>query len=73
MQVDVAMVAILVTVFLAIIAVAFGYGVLTQKVKSNRIDINNVHEEFQTYRKENKQEHHEINSKLDTIIRNGHK
>lgn len=47
MNVDVGLVAIAVTSLLALLAFSFGYGVLTQKVKGNRMDIN-AHKETYT-------------------------
>lgn len=53
---DLGIVAVLVTMLGTVVAFAFGYGILTQKVKGNRADINK-HEE--TYEK--------IYDKLDDV------
>ena len=82
MQIDSALLAILITVLGAIIAIAYGYGILTQKVKSNRIDfdakvkqhdmdIADIYKNFKEYRDENKADHREMNTKLDKILQNG--
>ena len=71
MQIDAALVGVLVTVLLAILGITFGYGVLTNKVSNNRKDINDIWDWLQNYQKENKSDHNQINSKLDNIIRNG--
>jgi len=56
MQIDVAMVAVLATIFIAILAATFGYGVLTQKVKANREALD-----------EHRETYNQIYAKLDNI------
>ena len=73
LELNVSLFGVIVTVLLALLALAYGYGVLTQKVKSNRYDINKIANEFKDYQRENKNDHQAINLKLDTIIRNGQK
>lgn len=74
--------ALIAAVFLALMSVAFGYGILTNKVRNNREDLersDKVHKEeirsmndrFIRYETENKSEHREINTKLDKILLNG--
>lgn len=55
-QVDTSMLAILVTVLISLVAFAFGYGILTNKVKNDRYDI----EELKSCYKQ-------IDEKLDKI------
>jgi len=73
LELNASLFGIIVTVLLALLALAYGYGVLTQKVKSNRYDINKIANEFKDYQQENKNDHQAIGLKLDTIIRNGQK
>ena len=73
MQIDAAMIGVVVTVLLALIGMAYGYGILTQKVKSNRCDIADIWKEFKSYQIDNRQDHKEIFVKLDKIISNGKK
>jgi len=73
MQVDVALVATGITVFLALMALAYGYGILTNRVATNKENIGSVREEFKSYQDDNRSDHQQINEKLDRIIRNGSK
>ena len=66
-QVDAAMAAIFITVLLSLIAMGVAWGTLSEKVRSNRKDIDITH-------KENKADHQLIFSQLKDIeraIRNG--
>ena len=56
MQVDSATIAIVVTVLLSLIAFAFGYGILTNKVKNDHYDIEEL-----------KKCYRDIDNKLDKI------
>ena len=73
MESGIALASIGVTVIIGLLVLAYGYGVLTQRTKSNRADINHIQEEFKEYRKDNKADHNLIFAKLDTIIKNGNK
>jgi len=66
-QVDTPMAAILITVLLALIAMAAGWGTLREKVKNNCRDIDGNY-------KQNREDHQMIFNKLDQIqhdLRNG--
>lgn len=75
MTIDPGLAALIGTGALALIGVAFGYGMLTNRVKGNRLDINenkqNFRDDMQAFRDENTEGHRLIHEKLDTIIRNG--
>lgn len=64
MQIDAGMATLVSAVVLAVVGIAFGYGMLTNRVKGNRLDID-----------ENKRDFNHalgvINEKLDRLIRNG--
>jgi len=64
---------VIVTVLLALLALAYGYGILTQKVKSNRFDIEKAFKTIERHQGETKADLSSINQKLDTVIRNGQK
>jgi len=71
MTIDTTIVAILVTIIIAIISCAAWVGALYQKVKTNKEYINNIRSEFKSYQIDNKGDHTLIFTKLDEIIRNG--
>ena len=71
MQIDTAMVGIFVPVFLVIVGLAYGYGILTNKVKANRNDITDIQTEFREYKRDNKSDHTLIFGKLEEILKNG--
>jgi len=84
MIIDTAMIAVLVTVILALLTFSAWVGALHQKVKSNREAshaettsnreyISSVSKDFKDFQKENKIEHTAIVAKLDMIIMNGKK
>jgi len=56
MTIDTSLLIILVTILVALFGVAFGYGILTQKVRSNRLDI-----------QEEKKNYKAIDNKLDDL------
>uniref|UniRef100_A0A6M3KK15 Uncharacterized protein n=1 Tax=viral metagenome TaxID=1070528 RepID=A0A6M3KK15_9ZZZZ len=68
-QIDTGMLGVIVTVLLAIIGLAAGLGALSQRVNQHDKDI-------LSNRKENREDHQQIFTKLDEInklIRNGNK
>ena len=71
MQLDAAIIGVVVTGLLALLGLAYGYGALTQKVKANRCDITDIRAEFKSYQIDNKADHTLIFTKLDKIIQNG--
>ena len=66
MTFDVGMVAILITILLALLAMAAAWGSLRERVKHNK-------EAIASDRKTNREDHQQIFEKLDQILRNGHK
>jgi len=69
MQIDTPMLAIIVTVLLAIIALAAAWGALGQQVKRHDVELSRQHTE-------NREDHARIFSKLEEItnyLRNGNK
>ena len=79
MLVDNALIGVLITVILSLLALSYGYGVLTNKVKANRHDIEKqdkehkdtilqLRAEFRSYQAENKADHKEISAKLDKLL-----
>ena len=79
MLVDNALIGVLVTVLVALLGLSYGYGVLTNKVKSNRHDIEKqdkehkdtivqLRTEFRSYQNENKADHKEISEKLGKLL-----
>lgn len=56
MTIDVTMVAIMVTILLALLGVVFGYGILTNKVNNHEKDITKLEDSYKN-----------IDYKLDTI------
>ncbi len=66
-EIDAATLAVIVTIFIAVLGLAVAWGALGQKVKRHDQDIKDI-------RKENREDHEKIFSKLDAInnyIRNG--
>lgn len=73
MDIDMGLATILSTVFVALVGVIFGYGVLQNRVKTNRHDLERTEKDLREFRTENRDDHRRIHEKLDTIIRNGQK
>ncbi len=69
MTIDTAGAAIIITVLIALLALAYGYGILTQKVTSHALRQDSIKEEFKVYQTENKAEHKVIGDKLDCLLR----
>lgn len=66
MTLDVGMIAIFVTILVALLAMAAAWGSLRERVKHNK-------EAISLDRKTNREDHQQIFEKLDQIISNGHK
>lgn len=73
MVIDTALVAVLITIILALLSFSAWVGGLHQKVRSNRYDIEYITKEFKSYQIDNKADHSAIVAKLDKIITNGKK
>jgi len=84
LQIDTAVVGVVVTVLIALIGLAAWVGGLAQKVKGVRADnieekeerkevIAQIRAEFKSYQIDNKGDHGKIFDKLDKIISNGNK
>jgi len=71
MTIDLAMLALLISLILAVLAGGVFIGRLSEKVRSNRLEIDANKEEAKAYRLENREEHKTIAVKLDRIIMNG--
>ena len=71
MTIDIAVLGLLITLLLAVLAGGFFLGKLTEKVSSNRKEIEDNKAEAIAYRKENREEHKAMVVKLDRIIMNG--
>ncbi len=73
-NIDSGIVAVCVTVLLAILGLAAAWGALGQRVKQHEKDISDNRCEMDTFRKENRDDHRVIYDKLEEInkyIRNG--
>ena len=64
--------AVIITVLLAMLGLAYSSGALANKVKGNRLDINQLEKDFKEYLRENKQDHEKMQDKLDKVLQNGH-
>ena len=64
---------VFITVLIALLGFAYGYGVINTKVKANKDNITDIWKEISDFKKENKADHNSMSNKLDTIIRNGRK
>ena len=84
MQIDSGIVGVVITVLITLLSLSFWVGTLSQRVKQNReniekaereqqLIINQLRTEFASYQKDNKSDHKDMGTKLDQIIRNGHK
>ena len=71
MTIEVAMVALLVSLIMSVLGGGVWLGKLSEKVRHNRYNIEDQKSNMETYRKENREEHQAIISRLDTIITNG--
>ena len=71
MTIDMAVLSVLITLMLAVLAGGFFLGKLTERVHSNRLEIEDNKEDARAYREENREEHKAIVVKLDKIIVNG--
>ena len=83
-QFDAALAGVIVTILLALMALAYGYGSINKEVRRIRTDtddetkdrkevITQIRAEFKSYQIDNKGDHSLIFSKLDKIIENGSK
>jgi len=77
MQIDAAIIGVVVTALIALIGLAAWVGGLAQKVKGEKEErkegIALIRSEFKSYQIDNKGDHTLIFSKLDEIIKNGKK
>ena len=71
MTIDMALLSVLVTLILAVLAGGYFLGKLTERVKGTRIDIDENKREAIAYRKENREEHAVIVARLDKLIMDG--
>ena len=87
MTIDTALLAVFISIIITLVGVAFGYGMLTQKVKSTRSDLERECTARRISEDELKRVYEKIDNKLDdicdrstaletkvdTLLRNGHK
>ena len=75
MNIDIALLGVLISLILAVLVSGVFIGRLSEKVRGNRIDINEnkdeAKDEANVYRKENREEHKAIADRLDKLIMNG--
>lgn len=76
MEIDAGLVAVIITVLLAIIAMAVGWGTLRERLSNTREDVDSNRRQIEKNREANTSEHRLIFTKLDDIkdrIINGNK
>ena len=73
MQIDGNVLIALIPLGIALMGLAFGYGALTSRVRSNKGEIIDIWGAIKDFQKDNKSDHNALSTKLDTIIRNGKK
>ena len=73
MTIDLALLSVLITLILAVLAGGFFLGKLTERVRSNRLEIEENKKDAIDYRKENREEHKVIVERLDKLILEGSK
>ena len=71
MTIDMALVVLLISLILSVLAGGVFIGRLSEKVKHNRADINYHQEEVKEALKENEEEHRAIINKLDAALLRG--
>ena len=71
MTIDLALLSVLITLILAVLAGGFFLGKLTERVRSNRLEIEQNKDEAKAYRLENREEHKVIVERLDKLILEG--
>ena len=71
MTIDLALLALLISLILAVLAGGVFIGRLSEKVRSNRLEIEEEKADNRAERKENREEHKAIVSRLDKLIMNG--
>ena len=64
LEIDAGIVAIMITVLFALISFGVAWGILSEKVRSNRKDLDNAWNKIDKNREENAKEHKEIFTKL---------
>ncbi len=71
MTIDVAVLAVGISLILAVLAGGVFIGRLSEKVRSNRFEIEEQKKVASRYREENREEHKTIVARLDRLIMNG--
>ena len=71
MTIDMALLSVVITLIMAVLAGGYFLGKLTERVHSNRLEIGDNKKELVAYRKENREEHAVIVARLDRLITNG--
>ena len=73
MTIDLALLSVLITLIMAVLVGGFFMGKLTERVRSNRLEIEQNKDEAKAYRLENREEHKVIVERLDKLILEGSK
>ncbi len=71
MTIDLALLALLISLILAVLTGGVFIGRLSEKVRSNRLEIEGNKADAKAERKENREEHRTIVARLDKLIMNG--
>ena len=71
MTIDLALLALLISLILAVLTGGVFIGRLSEKVRSNRLKIEGNKADAKAERKENREEHRTIVARLDKLIMNG--
>ena len=71
MTIDIALLALLISLIMAVLAGGVFIGKLTERVRSNRLEIEQNKDEAKAYRLENREEHKVIVERLDKLILEG--
>jgi len=71
MTIDTTILALLISLILAVLAGGVWVGRMSEKIRGNRFDIEGNKDKLEIYRKENKDEHAAMIVKLDRLITNG--
>ena len=71
MTIDTAVLGVLVSLIFSVLGGGYFLGRLTERVKSNRMEIEENKKDAAEYKKENKEAHADRNRKLDKLLLNG--
>jgi len=66
-QIDAAIIGVIFTVLTTLLAMAFGYGQLTTRVKFNKDNVETLFDKFSKYQAENREDHDRILNRIDKM------